>query len=167
MSDSRQNESFDRRFKTEEDFIAYVRQIAEETKIPFLDGNGDETFINIGNACSSLAAISRFLSAPERIDCMALHDGRIFVARHNHTNLTQHLRWAAKLDQDSKPRRIDGKVVYAWNWPRTVLLWFWSNGGKTFPGENGEYSKWAHNLKPPIKEERERIFNIIDQEAPF
>jgi hypothetical protein len=135
-------------FNTQDDFLAFAKnKIQYSTRFHFTNANGSEEWISLDDACEAARRIKLFLSAPEKISSMTLHDGRMIVAAHNHASLTQHLRWAAGLDADSKPKpKPEGYVHPPLKWPETALLWFWSNGGKAWDGRPGTYHEWQKKV---------------------
>ena len=149
-------------FKTQDEFLAFARsKITYSSRFHFTNANGSEEWISLDDACEAARRIKLFMSAPEKISSMTLHDGRMIVAAHNLASLTQHLRWEAGLDADSKPKpKPEGYVLLPLSWPETASLWFWSNGGKAWDGRPGTYHEWQKKVN---REPKKTILSILPE----
>lgn len=136
-------------FNTQEDFLAFaLNTVDAHARFHFTGRDGRVEWLPTATACEALRRLSKFLSTPEKIDSPTLGDGRMEVAHHNWTSLTQLLRWAAGLDSDSNPRVVarGGEERPEPKWSYAAQMWFWSNGGRPVPGLSGTHSDWMKEL---------------------
>jgi hypothetical protein len=160
-------------FDSVEHFLTYCRGKCLPALFPFTKANGEEVKLRTNEAIDALDQVSKFIGNPSREDIPAMHDGRMIVAHHNVASLTQHLRWNAGLDGDSRPRRGSMPTEPApIKWPYAAQLWFWRNGGPPLEGEQGSFNDWHRNItrtapKPFSIPDAGALAKPMPEEVPF